>query len=876
MTNYLSEIKKHFDFHRVQQVTYELYNIEKRSSYDDFKISAEYCRKMLEKTGLSDVKMLTLAADGKNTSFDCTMPQAWDLSRERSFLEVVGNDLPDCGRVLADSDIHPLHANIWSAPTPRGGITAELVDLDTLSPDNYAAAKGKWVLYHPTGNVMLCGGLYHELAEAGIAGMLVGSLYNEDSMPEGIHWSNGNGYCGWYLAREEKRFPTFAVNPIVTRSLLRKLKESKITLHGEMNCRVYDGEIYTVTGIIPGESEEEFAIMSHLYEPFPGDDACGFAFPLEFARQLIERKVKLKKTLRLIFSMELYGFSAYLKEFGKNIFLAANCDGLAFHESSDILIRHTPFFCPSFMDWIMDDIICKHLPQFSPKAEPANLSDDTFSNDPFFNGTGIPTFWLHKNCVLSHHNTGYLFDIAWLAAKEQMPVFANVFENILRMEQIPDFSKRAAKEFSTAVKTILADKELGTFEKKMRVKAEFMRAEGRLKSASAYSGGKADTGPLISTAQETEKRLATLPDQEFTANEYRALNMIVTPGKFGRPFSLYQIPFEERRPVPFEPDLWALFDGKRNLLECIRLADAELCKRTTDAEIKTIIDDLRYVAKYGYASIAPAVTLSAAEFGKVLKELGVVPGMQLIVHSTFSSLGNVPEGPEALCRELQKAVGENGTLLMPAFSFQVYLPGKYGQVYDVLNTPTATGILTETFRKMPGVIRSFDPCHSYSAWGRDAAKFVENHHLVPTIDPELSPLGILHHANGYCMTISCAGSVTFMHLVEELCGARCCGKREEEYLTIIPDGSKFMARTWRETTCKYCPSLKTQEIFDRIRKSGNLREIKLGNAHLMLFSLEDYRKAYAALMKKFCDNAAKPRKVECSVKSDICSGRKKK
>ena len=77
----------------------------------------------------------------------------------------------------------------------------------------------------------------------------------------------------------------------------------------------------------------------------------------------------------------------------------------------------------------------------------------------------------------------------------------------------------------------------------MRVKAEFMRAEGRLKSASAYSGGKADTGPLISTAQKTEKRLATLPDQEFTANEYRALNMIVTPGKFGRPFSLYQIPF---------------------------------------------------------------------------------------------------------------------------------------------------------------------------------------------------------------------------------------------------------------------------------------------------------------------------------------------
>ena len=39
----LLETKKFLDFDRIQQTSYALAEIEKRSSYDDFEISADFC-----------------------------------------------------------------------------------------------------------------------------------------------------------------------------------------------------------------------------------------------------------------------------------------------------------------------------------------------------------------------------------------------------------------------------------------------------------------------------------------------------------------------------------------------------------------------------------------------------------------------------------------------------------------------------------------------------------------------------------------------------------------------------------------------------------------------------------------------------------------
>ena len=873
MADLLSTIREHFDMFRVQLLTKKVTDIEKTSSYDDFERSSEFCCEELKRCGFSDVQLFSYDADGKSETFDCVMPQAWSLDHDRrSILKVVGDDLPECGRILADSDENPLHANIWSAPTPEGGITAELVDFDSLDQNDFAAAKGKWVLYTIEPGVNKRGlmfDLYHHLAEAGIAGLVVGDLRHMDTMPYDFNWCNGLGYCGWYLIAGEKHLPLFSVSGLTAKALKQKLAISKLTVCGELYCRIYDGKINTVTATIPGESKGELALFAHLYEPYYNDDASGFAFLCELGRQLIERKVKLKKTLRLVFSMELFGFARYLKHEKHNIVLAANADGIAFMGCNRILLRRTPFFCSSFCDFVMSDTFAKRLPYAEIEHEKALLSDDTFCNNKYFGNNGIPTFWIHNGFQPAHHSTGYLFSPDWKAAKEQLPVVCEVMEKLLCLVGMEKYHARVEKEFAAGTGKIVKDRTLTPFEQKMYIQAEFMRASGRLKSLRDYCGMEVDFSKLDEIRDKAVAAVSKLYQKEFTAAEYKALDMIVSDCGHGWPFSLARVPLAERSPVKsLNLTIWSLFDGKRSLLECIRMAEAEKNQRYSDADIAKIVKEVRYAAKYGYAEISSVVKVTPAEFGRVLKELGVTPGMQMIVHSTFSSLGTIEGSVEDFCIELQKAVGPEGTLLMPAFSFQVYSDAE--KVFDVANTRAATGILTETFRKMPDVHRSFDPCHSYSAWGKDAESFVAGHHLVPTIDPLASPLGILHQKGGFVMTISSASSVTFMHIVEDMCGAVCCSRRGEEYDTILPDGQRVLTRTWgwRKRICKVCPSIRHDHIFSILRKRGQLREVMLNNAHLMLFSLEDYRRIFAAMMKKSCPNNMEPRVNRHTVKSD--------
>ena len=598
----IAAVAENFDFSEFQNMAYSLHDIEKRSSYDDFEKSSQFCYDKLKALGFSDVKRYAHKADGVSGAFDCVMPQAWSLDRKkRSFLEVVGEDIPGCGRILADSSLRPLAANIWSPPTPKGGITAELVAHDSLPEDNWKAARGKWVLYTPRDGSKL-EIITRKFAAAGIAGLVAGDLATQVEMPDDLEWYNGNGHCGWYLTRDDARFPVFSITPRQATVLHRELEKRRIVLHGEMNTRIYDGEIWTVTGTIPGESSDEIALFAHIYEPFVGDDAAGFAHLAEFGHQLLKRGVRLRRTLRVVFSMELYGFAAYLKAHGQNVALAANFDGIAFLNDPDLLARRTPFFRSSFSDWLNWDFLTANIRNYSVRAENASLSDDTFGGDPYFHG-GIPVFWIHSSCGKAHHSTGYLFQPDWAAAGEQLPVVDVLLEELLCIEKLPDYAPRAVREFRAAAKTIMADKTLSGFEKRMRLAAEYMRQSGRLASVTRFTGQPVETRALDAAYAAFGEKASSLPAGELSEAEAAAAGMFVKAGSHGCPFSLGRIPHAERHPARLPRIVWALLDGRRSLLECIRMADAESGRRTPVEKIAKIVSDIEYVSRYGYASI---------------------------------------------------------------------------------------------------------------------------------------------------------------------------------------------------------------------------------------------------------------------------------
>ena len=94
-----------------------------------------------------------------------------------------------------------------------------------------------------------------------------------------------------------------------------------------------------------------------------------------------------------------------------------------------------------------------------------------------------------------------------------------------------------------------------------------------------------------------------------------------------------------------------------------------------------------------------------------LRWMGVTQGDILIVHCAWRSLYNYKDGtPESLIKVLRMAIGPEGTLVMPSYGFEK-------NVFDLKNTPSNAGVLSEVFRRLPGVIRSEIPHFALAAAG---------------------------------------------------------------------------------------------------------------------------------------------------------------
>lgn len=153
-----------------------------------------------------------------------------------------------------------------------------------------------------------------------------------------------------------------------------------------------------------------------------------------------------------------------------------------------------------------------------------------------------------------------------------------------------------------------------------------------------------------------------------------------------------------------------------------------------------------------------------------LTDIGVTAGDCLIVHSSFKSLGLTSASSLDVIHTLLKAVGNEGTVIMPTFTYSC--AGIRGvKPFNPATTPGRnTGILTETLRKYPGAFRSRHPTHSVTALGRYAE------HITANME-NASPIGLyssFHRAyrlNGKILLLGVGNSRNSMlHLAEVMAG----------------------------------------------------------------------------------------------------------
>lgn len=164
--------------------------------------------------------------------------------------------------------------------------------------------------------------------------------------------------------------------------------------------------------------------------------------------------------------------------------------------------------------------------------------------------------------------------------------------------------------------------------------------------------------------------------------------------------------------------------------------------------------------------------LDEKSFRALLQALGFRVGAAVLVHSSMDVLARrVPGmGPVRIIEILQELLGKEGTLVMPTLPFtgrqMPYVDSN--PTFDRKRTPSKSGLLTEVFRRLPGVLRSRHPVSPVAAWGAHADQLTRDHHLG-TAFGETSPYWRLAQAGGLEIGLGTPFWATFslLHVAEE-------------------------------------------------------------------------------------------------------------
>lgn len=232
-----------------------------------------------------------------------------------------------------------------------------------------------------------------------------------------------------------------------------------------------------------------------------------------------------------------------------------------------------------------------------------------------------------------------------------------------------------------------------------------------------------------------------------------------------------------------------------------------------------------------------------------LLKIGIKKGDILLVHSSLSIIGWVCGAAQAVIMALQQAVGEEGTLVMPAHSGANSDPEEWENppvpkewvqsirdnmpAFDANLTPTTgMGRIAELFRNQPQVCRSTHPQVSFAAWGKFSKNITNNHCLTPQFGMQ-SPLGKMYNLNAKVLLLGVGyDSCTCFHLGEAL-NTKMPMKRMG---AAMLENNK---RIWKWfDDFDYNSDLDFEKIGEAFEKTNDVEIGKVGNAQCRLFDIK--------------------------------------
>lgn len=246
-------------------------------------------------------------------------------------------------------------------------------------------------------------------------------------------------------------------------------------------------------------------------------------------------------------------------------------------------------------------------------------------------------------------------------------------------------------------------------------------------------------------------------------------------------------------------------------------------------------------------------TIGKARLVEELRAAGIQPGDTLLVHSAMSKIGYLENGPKTLVDALLEVIGPNGNLLMPTSpnaSFQIEY-ARQNPVFDVLNSPSKLGSITEYFRQLPGVKRSAHPTEPVAALGPDAVWLTEGHLGEPTPYTARSPFARLYEKNGKILylgvTLDNAG--TNLHTLEDAVDFKYPVYADEWFpFTVIDENGQRHDIKTRVHNPDFSKRRRCDELLPLFEREEAAHKVKIGEADAWVFNgpkmFETMLKAY--------------------------------
>lgn len=171
--------------------------------------------------------------------------------------------------------------------------------------------------------------------------------------------------------------------------------------------------------------------------------------------------------------------------------------------------------------------------------------------------------------------------------------------------------------------------------------------------------------------------------------------------------------------------------------------------------------------------------------------LGINPGHHIIMHGSWRRIRQILSelSPDQWIEALQYQVGENGSLVIPAFTYCFKRSqGKY-EIFEKEWSSTKIGAMADFFWRRKDVTRTASPTHSFGIWGAIC------HDIDPSNSPE-SPLGkgsvldwLAHQANSHVLMAGTDfSSLSFGHYLEITAPLPWCNYSPWDYMHVLPIG----------------------------------------------------------------------------------------